>query len=344
MKKLLCLALCLLLAAPAFSLAEEAKVLNLLTWETYIDDGVIAAFEQETGIRVVYFPMETNEDMELKMRQNGGSEYDLILASDYALSTLRKENLIQKLDLSKLANYENLDESYLGQYFDPSSEYVIPYVAGSPLIVYDPAKIDLEITGYADLWDESLVDSVAMIDMARMVVGIALKTMGESMNETDPEILAQAKEVLMPLLPNIRTFDFNALQTAVISGEASVGFLFTSQVFLAVLERPDLEVVYPKEGLGFGIDGFVIPVQAEHPGNAHLFLDYLLRPEVSAINAMWTCYPCVNKAATPYLEDWFLNNPVVYVPEELLEGYEFIEDIGETATLYEEIYTAFKLQ
>jgi len=351
MKKFWIPALCVLVAAcvvVALVLLlpgkNEEKVLNLLTWESYIDDDTIAAFEKETGIRVVYSPMETNDDMLLKLSQSSGSEYDLVLGSDYALSILRKENLIQKLDKAKLTNFGNLDEHYLSQYYDPANDYVIPYMAGSPLIVYDPARVGIEITGYADLWDESLKDSIAIIDDARIVVGITLKTLGKSMNETDPDTLAQAQATLMPLLPNIRTFDFNALQTAVISGEASVSFMFTSQVFLAVMERPDLKVVYPKEGLGFGIDGFAIPAKAEHADNAHLFLDYLMRPEVGAHNAMWQGYLCVNKAATPHLAEEYLNNPVVYVPEELLVGAEFIQDIGEAETAMQEIYTAFKLQ
>lgn len=344
MKRLLAVVLCLLLALPAFSLAEEAKVLNLLTWETYIDDDTIAAFEKETGIDVIYSPMETNDDMLLKLSQSGGSEYDLVLGSDYALSILRKEELIQKLDKSKLANFGNLDERFLNQYFDPDSDYVIPYMAGTPLIVYDPAKVSIDITGYEDLWNPALKDSVAMIDDARNVVGITLKTMGKSLNETDPAVLAEAKEKLMPLFGNIRVFDYNTPYTAMISGETTVGYMFTPQVFLALMDRPDLTVVYPKEGMGFGIDGLAIPAKAEHVDNAHLFLDYLMRPEVAAHNAMWQAYMCVNKAAEAHLSEEFLNSPVINVPEDKFTSKEYIVDIGEAETIMQEIYTAFKLQ
>ena len=344
MKKILIFALCLLMALPAFSLAEEAKVLNLMTWEGYIDDSVIAQFKAETGIDIHYAPMQTNEDLLNRLSENGGSEFDLILLSDYAIDILRKENLLQALDKSKLPNFANLDEHYLNQYYDANSEYVVPYFAGSPLIIYDPAKVNMDITGYADLWDESLVDSLAMIDDPRIVIGITLKTMGKSMNETDPAVLEQAKEKLMPLFQNVRVFDYNALQTSLVSGDTSAAFLFSTQVFLALMERPDLKAVYPKEGLGFGIDGLAIPVQAEHVDNAHLFLDFLMKPEIAAHNIMWQGSMVVNKAAAPHLSEEFLANTAVHVPGELLENAEFIEDIGETATLYEEIYTAFKLQ
>ncbi len=349
MKKILIPVLCVvvLLVAAYFLFLQpkgEQKVLNLLTWETYIDDDTIAAFEKETGIDVVYSPMQSNDDMLLKLNQSGGGEYDLVLASDYALSILRQSNLIQKLDKSKLQNFANLDEKFLNQYFDPSSEYVVPYTAGTPLIVYDPAKVTIPVTGYADLWDPALKGSVVIVDDARNVVGITLKTMGKSFNETDPAVLAEAKEKLMPLFPNIRVFDYNTPYTAMISGEASIGYMFTSQVFVALMDRPDLKIVYPKEGLGFGVDGLAIPAKAAHANNAHVFLDYLMRPEVAAHNAMWQGYLCVNKAATPHLTPEYLNNPAVFIPDELLASKEYIMDIGDKETAIQEIYTAFKLQ
>lgn len=344
MKKLVSLLLVLLLALPALSLAEEAKELNLLNWETYIDDSVIAAFEQETGIKVNYAPMESNEDTLAKLSMSGGADYDLVLGSDYILSILRKEDLIQPLQMEKLPNFGNLDEAFLNQYYDPDNAYVIPYMAGCPLIVYDPAKVSLDITGYADLWDESLKDSVVIVDEPRVVTGITLKTMGKSFNETDPAVLEELKEKIMPLFQNIRAFDNNTPYTTLISGDASVGFMFTSQVNEVISARPDMKVVYPKEGLGFGIDGLVIPAKAKNVDNAHLFLDYLMRPEVAAHNAMQQGYMCVNKAAEPFLSDEFKANSVVYVPTELLAGAEFVEDVGELETTYLEIYNALKMQ
>ncbi len=347
-KKLISLVLALLLVTTSCAALAEAaqapQVLNLLTWETYIDDETIAAFEQETGVDVVYSPMETNDDMINKLTQGGGGGYDLVLGSDYALSILRKEGLIQKLDKAKLPNFGNLGASFIGQYFDPDSEYVVPYMAGTPVIVYDPAKVDFEITGYEDLWNPALKDSVVIMDDARNVVGITLKTLGKSFNETDPAVLAAAKEKLMPLFPNIRAFDYNAPDAALVSGEAAVGYVFTSQACVVLGQRPDMKVVYPKEGLGFGIDGLAIPSKAENIDNAHLFLDYLMRPEVAAHNAEKQGYLCVNQAAEAFLSPEYLANPVVFIPADLLQNAEFIQDVGATETDIQELYTAFKLQ
>lgn len=344
MKRLITLLLCLLLAVPAFGVAEEEKVLNILSWEGYIDADTLANFEEETGIKVIWSPMDSMDSMLLKVTQGGGSDYDLIISSDYTLDILRKQGLLQKLDMSKLTNYGNLDETFLNQKYDPDNEYVIPYMAGCPLIIYDPAAVDFEITGYEDLWNEALADSVAMLDTPRVVCGITLKTMGKSMNETDPEVLAQMKEKLLPLYPNIRAFGDTEAYTAMVTGETSVGFLFTPFIYMIQMERPDFKVVYPKEGLGYGIDGIVIPAGAKNVENAHIMLNYLMRPEVAATNADNQYYMCVNKAAWDYVSDTYKNATVMHVPAEYLVDAEFIEDVGATETTYQEIYTAFKNQ
>lgn len=344
MKKLLALVICLLLAVPALSLAEEQKVLNVLSWEGYVDAETLSAFEQETGVKVIWSPMDSIDSMLLKISEGGGADYDLIISSDYSLDILRKQGLIQKLDKSKLPNYQNLDPAFLGQTYDPQDEYVIPYMAGCPLIIYDPERVPFEITGYEDLWNEALADSIAVLENARVLCGITLKTMGRSMNETDPAVLAEMKEKLMPLYSNIRTFGDMESYTAVTSGEASVGFMFTPFVYMVQLDHPEFKVVYPKEGLGYGIDGLVIPTGAKNVDNAHLFLDYLMRPDVAAHNAEYQYYMCVNAAAQEYLSDTYRNASVMNVPAGLLEGAEFIEDIGASETAYQEIYTAFKNQ
>ena len=110
------------------------------------------------------------------------------------------------------------------------------------------------------------------------------------------------------------------------------------------LDHPEFKVVYPKEGLGYGIDGLVIPTGAKHVDAAHQFLDYLMRPEVAAHNAEMQYYMCVNQAAQEYLSDAYRGASVMNVPAELLADAEFIEDVGATETVYQEIYTAFKNQ
>ena len=100
-----------------------------------------------------------------------GAAYDIVLASDYALNILRKADLLQPLDMEALTNYENLDPSYLNQYYDPDGTYSIPYAPGSPVLVYNPELVEGEITSFADLFDEQFAGSVCLLDSARVMIG-----------------------------------------------------------------------------------------------------------------------------------------------------------------------------
>ena len=335
MKKMLLLLLVLMLALPAAMHAEEEKVLNILTWAEYIDyDDIIAPFEQETGIRIDYSFFDSNEEMLIKLDAVDAGTYDIILASDYAIDIARKQGMLRELDKGKIPNYQNINPIYLSQYYDLDNQYTVPYVAGHPLILYDPALVDIEIDGYESLWDESLRDDVVLIDDARVIIGIVLKTLGESFNVTDPELLQRAEEKLMALKPNVRVLSYDAQHLAMISGEAAIGFMFTPAVVWVQEERDGLEVVYPKEGMGFGIDNLFIPKNAPHPDNAHLFLDFILRPEIGKAIAENQAYMCVNRASYPLLSDEFKSNPALYIPSEVLGDTEYIEDIGTEPTAW----------
>ena len=346
MKHLLPLLLAVLLALAAVSpaMAEEEKVLNVLTWAEYFDyDTLLAPFEAETGIRVDYSYFDSNEEMLTKLQAVDGGTYDIVLASDYIIDIARKEGLLLELDRSKIPNWDNINPIFRGQFFDPEDKYTVPYVAGTPLIIYDPAYVDIEITGYESLWDESLRDSIVIMDDARNVIGITLKTMGQSFNVTDEEILRQAGEKLMQLKPNIRALDYNTPHMLMVSGEATVGYMFMPQVLWALTERPDLKVVYPEEGMGFGIDCVFVPVNAPHPDNAHAFIDFMLRPEIAKDIAEVQSYLNCNLAAEPLLsEEYRSNSEVLYIPEEVLGDTEFIQDVGDAQVIYSEIWTQFK--
>lgn len=346
MKRLLTLLLAVaLLALPVASLAEEEKVLNIFTWDTYIDqDTILTPFTEATGIKVNYAPFSSNEEMLTKLEASGGGEYDIILASDYALNIARKAGLLQKLDKDALTNLGNIYPAFMNQYFDPDSEYVVPYVAGTPLIVYDPSRVTVSIEGYDDLWNPELVDSVVVMDDARQVIGITLMTLGYDFNSTDPAELEEAKAKLFELKPNIHVFDYDSPQVQMTSGETTVGYMFTPFVVMTTTDRPDFEVVFPKEGLGFGIDGMVIPVNAPHPENANAFLNFVLQPEIAATVPEVQWYSNVNEAAEPLLSDAVRENPALNIPPEKLEGSHYTEDLGETEALYQEIWTEMKQQ
>ena len=228
----------------------------------------------------------------------------------------------------------------MSQFYDPKNEYTVPYGAGIPLIVYDPGLTDVKITGYEDLWNPALEKNVALTANYRVIDGITLKTMGESFNTEDLDVIRAAGEKLLSLAPNIRVINDNNTQDYLISGEVAAAFLYTSQVSAALQARPDLEVVYPKEGLGFGIMAGFIPSQAPNADAAYAFLDYINDPENAAKCYEYIGYYCTNKAAEEYISDDM--KKMIVLPEDAAEG-EIVQNISQEAEdLHAEIWNQFK--
>ncbi len=325
--------------------AEDAKELVIFTWEGYVPDDIIAEFEEEYGVTVTYNYFTNPDEALQRLASVDGGEYDIVINSDYTLDIARNEGLMMELDKSKIPNYENLNPVYMSQFYDPENKYTVPYVPGTPLIIYDPSRVDVDITGYADLWDESLKDSIVLLDYDRVIVGLFLKMLGYSINETDPEALAQVEQKLLELKPNVRALNMDTPYETMLSGEATVGLMFGSQVAWVYNEHPDFKVVYPKEGMGFGIDCVFIPSNAPHADVAHEFLNFICDPEISARISMDENVMAINcnLKAEPYLSEEYLNNPALFIPDEVLGEKEFIQDIGaEYAEQYAEIWNRFK--
>lgn len=314
--------------------------LNLYTWDGMFPQEVLRGFEDETGVRINYSNFDYNEDMLAKLGETEGGDYDLVIGDDYILEMVISEGLAQKLDTAKLENYENLNPVFMSQFYDPENEYTVPYGAGIPLILYDPALTDVEIKGYSDLWDASLEDNVAITANYRVINGITLKTMGESMNTEDLDTIEKAGEKLLELAPNIRVINDNNTQDYLISGEVAAAFLYTSQVYNAVNAREDLEVVYPEEGLGFGIMGAFIPSKAPNADAAYAFIDYINRPENAAKCFEYIGYYCTNKAAEELISEEM--QKLIVLPADAAEG-EIIQNISlEAEDLHAEIWNNFK--
>ena len=317
-KRVLAVVMCALMAGTAFTGFKDAgddKELVLFTWEGMFPQEVLDDFEKETGVKVVYSNFDTDETMLEKLSMAKGGDYDIVIADDYILETAIQEGLAEKLDKDSLENIKNINPLYQGQFYDPDDEYTVPYGAGIPLIVYDPEQVDIDIKGYKDLWDPSLEDSI---------------------NEEDVDVIKKTGEKLLELAPNVRLIQDDNTQNALLNGEASVAFLYTSQVTAALAENPDLKVVYPEEGLGFGIMGMFIPSEAPDKDAAYSFMDYIMQPEVAAKCTDYIGYYSTNKAADE------LVNPDLVVPDDVTKG-EIVQNVSQDADAqYQKNWTEFK--
>ncbi len=323
--------------------SKEDKTLNIFTWEAYIPQNVIDDFTAETGIVVNYSNFESNEEMLAKLQAAKGGTYDLIVASDYIIDiAVREGGLVGEIDKSKIPNYSNISPDFQSQYYDPDNLYTVPYVAGTPLIVYNPDMVDFEIKGISDLWDESLEDSVCVLDDSRNTIGMVNLSLGYSLNETDDAKLKNTRERLMALSKNIRAFDNDTPQNLLISGEVAAAYMFTPNVVEALAANENFKVVYPEEGMGFGIDSFFMAANAPHKDNAYAFLNFVLDAERGAHISEEVEYICTNAASYEYLSSDSTENQALYIPSEVLGNAEFMMDVGEKTTVYDEMWTEFK--
>ena len=292
--------------------AKDKDELVLYTWDGMFPQEVLDDFEKETGTKVVYSNFDTDETMLEKLSQAKGGDYDVVIADDYIIDSAVKEGLVQKIDKDTVSNFKNINPLYQGQFYDPDDEYTVPYGAGIPLIVYDPEQVDIDIKGYKDLWDKSLEDSIAIVGNYRVICGITQLSMGESMNEEDVAVIDKTGEKLKELAPNIRMIQDDNTQ------------------------NPDLKVVYPKEGLGFGIMGMFVPSEAPNAKAANEFINYILEPEVSAQCINYIGYYNTNKAADDLVDESLV------VPDSVTKG-EIVQNVSQEAEQeYNKIWTEFK--
>jgi len=154
MKRILSIALVLVLVLcllPACSNQEKITVYN---WGDYIDPDVIDEFEKETGIKVVYELFETNEAMYTKLT-NSNNNYDVIIPSDYMIERLIKEGFLAEIDFANVPNFEmNIDPEYKNPSFDPENKYSVPYTWGTLGILYNTTMIDEVPDSWGVFWVE----------------------------------------------------------------------------------------------------------------------------------------------------------------------------------------------
>jgi spermidine/putrescine-binding protein len=245
------------------------------------------------------------------------------------------------LDKSKLPNYGNINPSYQQQFYDPTDEYTVPYGAGVQTIVYDPQRVSLDIQAYGDLWDSSLRNSLGLIGNYRVINGLALKTLGQSYNTNDLQSIRAAGERLLTLAPNIRLIKDDFLEDDLLSGEIAAAVMYTSQVTKAKMENPGLKVVFPREGIGFGIMASFIPSKAPNSDAAYAFLNYILDAPRGAACIDYPGYYSTYSASDPYIGAEF--KEFLTLPEGFNVDMETIKNIGEEAEEeHARIWTAFK--
>jgi putrescine transport system substrate-binding protein len=322
-------------AAPTAATAAgaEQKVLNVYNWADYIDPELIEDFKKETGIDVRYDVFDSNEVLETKLL-TGNSGYDVVGPSAYFLERQIKAGVFRKLDKAALKNLGNLDPELTQRAagHDPGNEYGVVYMWGTTGIGFDAAKVEAIMPGApVDSWrlvlDPEVVSKfkdcgVSVLEDPTDMVGTALLFLGKDPNSQSEEDLALAEKTLLAVRPFIRMITSAQYIDALANGEICIAVGYSGDILqardrAAEAGKPvDIRFSIPKEGALMWFDTLAIPADAKHPGNAHLFIDYLLRPEVAARNSDFVNYANANAKATELVNEELRNDPGIYPPDE----------------------------
>lgn len=321
---------------------KDKRVINVLNWSSYIPNSVVEDFEKETGIVVNYSTYSSNEELLAKVSSAKEGTYDLIFPSDYMIEIMKTRNLIDNLDLAKLSNIDNINKTYMNLDYDKNNEYSIPFIAATTVIAVNREKIKDTIISYNDLLNPNYKGEIVLIDDQRIIIGMGLLTNGYNMNSINDNELESAKEWLLKLKPNLKAYDSDSPKNFLITEEASIAVLWNAEAALAKEYNPNIEIVFPKEGIALSIDNFAIPKGSKHKDDTYLFIDYLLRGDVMKRIIESYPYKNINKETDKLLSNNYLLNDAANISDENMKKGFFVDNIGDKVKLYDKIWAYIK--
>ncbi len=313
-------------------LLSKRDELNVYNWSDYIGETTIEEFEDEFGVKVNYDNYSSNDELLTKI-QAGGAGYDIVVPSDYAVQILHKGGFLEPIDMSKITNFNNIGEKFRSPPFDPgppavANKYSIPYQWGTTGIGYNAAKVEDEVDSWAILWNSKYKDRITMLDEMREVISTAFKFLGYSVNDRDPAHLQEVKVKLMEQKPLVSAYTSDTYMDLLASGESWLSQGWSGDVYQVAAENEDILYAIPKEGAIVWMDNMAIPKGAPHAELAHEFINFILRPEVSAGISNYVWYANPNVASYQYTEEEILNDPSIYPSDDVMARLEFMEDLG----------------
>lgn len=324
---------------------ENKRTLNVFNYGDYINEDLIAKFEEETGIDVIYDTYESNEIMYQKVKNSPGS-YDLVFPSDYMVEKMLKEDLLEKIDYSNIPNYQYIGEDFKNLPYDPNNEYSVPYMWGTIGIIYDADRVSDVVDSWDILWNPKYKGEIFMFDSIRDTLAISLSRLGYSLNSTDKSELEEASQELIKQKSLVQSYVMDEVKDKMINGEAIMATVYSGDAIYIQEEAPDLNLQYvvPKEGSNKWFDVMVIPKGAKHKTEAELFINFLSDPENAKENVDYIGYATPNEAAFELLDKEVQEDETVYPSEEVLDKCEIYKDLGNDIKLYDDAWLKVKIE
>lgn len=325
----------------------EGQTLHLYNWGEYTGEHIIGDFEKETGAKVIVENFDSNEQMYIKVAN--GEPYDLLVPSDYMIQRLIEEELLQKLDHSKLDCLDKLADSVKGLPYDPKNEYSVPYFWGTVGIVYDKNKVDikdLEEQGFGIFLNEKYKGQVYLYDSERDSFMMALKDLGYSMNTTNEKELREAYEWLVTC---VQTMDTEIVMDEIIDnmaqGRKELGLIYSGDATYVMEENEDMGYYMPEYGTNLWSDAMVIPKTAKNPELAHAFINFASDYEGAYDNSSYVGYTSANQEVMDdiYGEGGEYEGIEAYIPRTGNEHDEVFEYNEDTKKIMGDLWSRVKI-
>jgi spermidine/putrescine-binding protein len=321
-------------------LSAGARELNVYIWSNYIAPETVRRFEERHHVHVNVDVYDSNEALIAKM-QSGNVDYDVVCPSTYTVQSLVAQGLLRELDWSALPHGSNLDPRFLGRGHDPGNRYSVPYFWGTTGIAYRKSRVGV-VDSWGAMWDPRFRGRILMLDDARETFGAALKWRGQSVNATDPAVLAVAQRLLVAQRPLVRAYNSSNFEDVLLSGDVWLAQGWNGQFARAMAQDQDIAYVIPKEGSALFLDSLAVPRDAPHPDLAHAFIDFTMEAEVAAEICRTMQYSSPNRAALPLLPAAIRDNPTIFPPPDVVARTEIIEDLGPATVTYDRLWTEVK--
>ncbi len=323
----------------------EGQQLNIYNWSTYIAENTISDFEALCGVSITYDTFESSEAAVARLR-TGNPGYDIVIPSGSDVSRLIEEELLIPLDTEQIPNLANLSLTLLDAPFDPENEYSVPYQWGTIGIGYNVTAVGEEITSWQQMLDYP-ESTVAWLEDRRAMLGMALILLGYDSNSTDEAEIAEVVDFMVENGSNVIYIAGDDGQELLARGEADIVVEYSGDIFQIIYECEcdDYAYVIPEEGANIWVDSMVIPVGAQNPDLAHVFIDYVLDPQVGADISNYTAYATPNQASIDLelIDPELLEDPAIYPDEELMERLFWIEPNIDFEQIYNDAWDEIKI-
>lgn len=307
---------------------DKGITINVYNWGEYISDGseentlnVNAEFTDLTGIKVNYTNYATNEELYAKLK-GGGASYDIIIPSDYMISRMIHENMLQKLDFDNIPNFKYITDTFVNPEYDPQNEYSVPYTWGTVGIIYDTTMIDMppEEIDWDILWNVDYSDRILMFDNPRDAFAIAEIRLGYSLNTEDAKELENCADLLKEQKTVIQAYVMDEVFDKMGAGEALVAPYYAGDAVTLMDEYEDLGFVTPKSGTNLFVDALCIPAGAKQKEAAEMYINFMCEPDIAYATTSYIGYSTPNSAAFDMLDEETQNDKVSYPDNEYLNN------------------------